>query len=76
MVDAGIGHLREHQVRRSHHLLHADRHVLDVIVLAVDGELELAVAADAEIDARRPDHPMSFGSRSALVSAAAPSRAR
>ena len=49
MVHAGIGHLREHQVRRSNHLLHPDRHVLGVILLAIDGELQPAVTADAKI---------------------------
>ena len=54
VIDAGIHHLRQHQLRRRRHLLHADRHVLDDVVLALVRELELAEAADAEIDVGEP----------------------
>ena len=54
VIDAGIHHLRQHQLRRRRHLLHADRHVLDDVVLARVGELELAEAADPEIDVGEP----------------------
>ena len=54
VIDAGIHHLRQHQLRRRRHLLHADRHVLDDVVLARVRELELAEAADPEIDVGEP----------------------
>ena len=50
MIDAGVHHLGQHQFRRRRHLLHADGHVLDGVVLAVMREFELPEAADAEID--------------------------
>jgi hypothetical protein len=50
VVDAGMGHLRDEEVGRADDLLHADRHVLHVIVLALVGEGELAIAPDPEID--------------------------
>ena len=50
VVDAGIGHLRDEEVGRADDLLHADRHVLHVIVLALVGEGELTMGPDPEID--------------------------
>ena len=49
VVDAGIEHLRQHQFRRRDDLLHADRHILRMVIFAVDGEVQPAVIADAEI---------------------------
>ena len=48
MVDRGIDHLRDHELGRADHLLHADGHVLHVVVLALPREGELPVLTDAE----------------------------
>ena len=50
VIDAGIEHLRDHEFGRRLDRLHADRHVLDGVFLALVHELEPAVAADAEAD--------------------------
>ena len=49
MIDAGDGHLRNHQLGRTDDLLHPDRHVLNVVVVALPCELEPAQSSDAEI---------------------------
>src|SRR4029453_6486901 len=43
-------HLRQQELRPGLQLHHTDRHVLDRIVLAVDPELEPAVASRPELD--------------------------
>ena len=54
MVHAGDRHLREHELGRADDLLHAHRQVLDVVILALVGERELAEAADAEVHVGQP----------------------
>jgi hypothetical protein len=49
VIDPGIGHLRQHQLRRRLKILHSDRHVLDVALLAVHAELDPTEPADAQI---------------------------
>ena len=49
VIDLRILHLRQHQFRRRDDLLHTDGHILRMVVLAVDGEVHLAIAADAKI---------------------------
>jgi hypothetical protein len=50
VIDAGIEHLRDHELGRRLDRLHADRHVLYRVLLALVHEFEPAVAADAEVD--------------------------
>ena len=57
-------------------LLHADRHVLDGVVLALVGELEPSVAADAEADVGRPAQVLSSGRNSIVGFTSLPSRTR
>src|SRR5205823_10610660 len=49
MIDAGDRHLRNHQLRRTNDLLHPDRHVLNVVVVAFPRELELPESSDMEV---------------------------
>ena len=53
VIDAGIDHLGDHELGRRFDLLHADRHVLDEVVVALEGELQLPVAPDSEPDVRQ-----------------------
>ena len=83
MIDAGIGHLGQHQLRRCFQVLHADGHVLGVVVLAIDGEFKLAEAADAEVDIAqsvssrliRTDQRLGVGRRSVACTIGARHRA-
>ena len=54
VVDAGIDHLGDHELGWRFDLLHADRHVLDEVVVALEGELQLPVASDTEGDVGEP----------------------
>ncbi len=54
VVDARIAHLGQHQFRRRHDLLHPDRHILGMIVLAVDREIETPIIAHPEVDVLEP----------------------
>ena len=63
MVDAGDIHLRQHQFRRTHQFLHADRQVLHVVVLAFERERELAEATNAEPDVGQTRPRVVVGSK-------------
>ncbi len=54
MVDRRVRHLRKHELGRADDVLHPDRLVLDVVILAIVGEAERAEAPHAEIDVREP----------------------
>ena len=50
VIDARIEHLRDHELGWRLDRLHANRHVLDRVFLALMHKLEPAIAADTEID--------------------------
>ena len=66
VIDAGVHHLGQHQLRRRRHLLHAHGHVLDGVVFPVMRELELSETADAEIDVREAGPPFVSGAEQGL----------
>ena len=53
-LDAGVVHLRDERLGAEVHVLQTRRQKLHVVILAADGPLEAAHAADAEVDVRRP----------------------
>jgi len=50
MIDARIGHLRHHKGGRRLHSLHAYRHILDRVALALIGKFESAIGTDTKAD--------------------------
>jgi hypothetical protein len=64
VVDGGVGHLRQHELRRANELLHADRKILDVIVVTLVSKTELAEASHMEPTSVKPAHVLSSGRNS------------
>ena len=54
VVDPGIRHLREQELGRADDVLHADRLVLDVVILAFVREAKRAEAAHTKVHVREP----------------------